>query len=76
MRTTITFDADVAQAITQLQHEEHVGVSAAVNSLVRRGLIASREREPFVQRTSEGNARLDLTDVSDVIDLLDGPAAR
>ncbi len=76
MRTTITFDADVAEAIDQARREGHIGVSAAVNSLVRRGLVATREREPFVQRTSEGHPRMDLTNVSDVLDVLEGPAAR
>ena len=76
MRTTVTFDDDVAAAVDQLRRERHVGVSAAVNELVRRGLVRRGETDRFVQRTSAGHARLDLTDVGEVLDLLDGPAHR
>lgn len=76
MRTTVTFDDDVAAAIAHLQREHHIGVSAAVNELVRRGLARGRSPAPFVQHTSSGHARLDVTNVAEVLDVLDGPAAR
>ncbi|HEX6404526.1 MAG TPA: CopG family transcriptional regulator [Pseudonocardiaceae bacterium] len=76
MRTTVTFDDDVAAAIERLRRERHIGVSAAVNELVRRGLSRGDTPSRFVQRTSSGHARLDITDVAEVLDLLDGPAAR
>lgn len=76
MRTTVTFDDDVAAAIENLRRERHIGVSAAVNELVRRGLSRSNAPSRFVQRTSSGHARLDMTNVAEVLELLDGPAAR
>lgn len=76
MRTTVTLDPDVAEAVGQVQREQHVGVSAAVNSLVRRGLLAHQVRAPFVQRTSDGHARLDVSNVAEVLDLVEGPGAR
>jgi hypothetical protein len=48
MRTTVTFDEDVAAAIARLQRDRHIGVSAAVNELVRRGLARGHCRSPFV----------------------------
>lgn len=76
MRTTITLDDDVAAAIELLRRERHIGVSTAVNELVRRGLAVGRPSSQFVQRTSSGHARLDITDVAEVLDLLDGSVAR
>ena len=76
MRTTVTFDEDVAAAIERLRRERHIGVSAVVNELVRRGLSRGSTPSRFVQRTSSGHARLDITDVAEVLDLLDGPATR
>jgi len=75
MRTTVTFDPDTAAAVEQLRRERGVGVSAVVNELVRRAMTAPPRREPFVQRTSAGHARLDLVDVADALDLLAGPGA-
>ncbi len=74
MRTTVTLDDDVAAAIERLRRSEGLGVSAAINALVRRGLTREQAaREPFVQRTSHGGARLDVSDVAGVLELLDGP---
>lgn len=75
MRTTITFEADTAAAVEQVRRERGIGVSAAVNELVRRGLRAQDERPRFVQRTSAGNARIDVTDVAEALELIDGPAS-
>ncbi len=38
MRTTVTLDPDVAAAVSHLRTERGIGVSAAINDLVRRGL--------------------------------------
>ena len=76
MRTTITFENDVAAAIDEVRRQRHVGVSAAVNELVRRGLAAGDPSGRFVQATSAGRARVDVGNVAEVLDLLDGAAAR
>ena len=76
MRTTVTFDDDATAAIEQLRRELGIGISAAVNELVRQALVRSVDRPVFVQHTSAGHARLDVTDTAEVLELLDGPAAR
>lgn len=76
MRTTVTFDPDTSAAIEQVRREHGLGVSAAVNELVRRGLRASDPVTRFIQRTSDGHARLDVTDIAETQELLDGPASR
>lgn len=74
MRTTITFEDDTAAAVEQLRREQGIGVSAAVNELVRRGLMQRKAAKPFVQRTSSGGAeKIDLTSTSAVLEFLDGP---
>ena len=72
----ITFDADTAAAVEQLRRERGVGVSAAVNELLRRALVATAgSTAPFVQATSAGHARIDVTDTAATLELLDGTAA-
>ncbi len=75
MRTTVTLDDDVAAAVEQLRRERGVGVSAAVNELARRGMAARDPRRRFTQRTSAMHARIDVTNVAEAIELLEGPAA-
>lgn len=74
MRTTITFEGDTAAAVAQLRRERGIGVSEAVNELVRRGLRPAGPRVLFVQRTSAGRPRVDVTDVAATLELLDGDA--
>lgn len=77
MRTTVTLEPDVAAAVATLRRERHVGVSAAVNELIRSGLArAGADGEPFVQRTSPMGARMDIANIADVLEVLDGPASR
>ncbi|MGY1673100.1 ribbon-helix-helix protein, CopG family [Geodermatophilus sp. SYSU D00710] len=72
MRTTVTLDDDVAAAIERLRREEGLGVSEAVNRLVRAGLVPRRAVRPFRQRTAELAFTVDVRNVGDVLDLLDG----
>lgn len=76
MRTTVTLDDDVAAAVIRLQRDRGVGVSAAINQLVRDGLMRTPASPRFEQRTSSMRARIDVTNVAEALDLLDGPAAR
>lgn len=75
MRTTVTLDDDTTSAIEQLRRERGIGVSAAVNELIRRGLGRTPSRPPFVQRTSPGHARVDVTNVAEVLGWLDEPTS-
>ena len=76
MRTTVVLDDDVAAAVVKMQREQGVGLSAALNQLARQGLVAAPARTPFVQRTSKMRARIDVSNVAEVLELLDGPAGR
>ncbi len=76
MRTTVEFDADTAAAIEQLRRERHIGVSEAVNELVRRGLLSREPRPAFVQKTYELGLRIDVSNVAEALELLDGPENR
>jgi len=77
MRTTVTLDPDVAAAVENVRRQRHVGDSAAVNALVRAGLAqAAGADPPFEQRTSSMEARIDVANIGDALELLDGSAAR
>lgn len=76
MRTTITLDRDVVQAVQRLRRERGLGLSEAVNELIRSGLRAKAPRPRFHQRVHGLGLRIDVRNVSEALDLLDGPTAR
>ncbi len=76
MRTTLTLAEDVAAAVEKLRRERSIGMSEAVNELVRAGLAAEHRRTPFRQRTHDLGTGIDFSNVADAIETLDGPAAR
>lgn len=76
VRTTIEFEADTAKAVERLRAEQGGGVSAAVNELIRRGMLAAPDRIPFVPRTQSLGVTIDVSNIADALDLLEGPEAR
>jgi hypothetical protein len=76
VRTTVTLADDVAAAVERLRKERSLGLSEALNELVRAGLVARRPRRKFRQRSQPLGIRIDVTDVADALDLLEGPSAR
>lgn len=76
MRTTITFSDDVAAGVEKLRRERGLGLSEAVNDLVRAGLIAERPRPKFRQRSHDLGSGVDFSNVAEAIETLDGPTAR
>lgn len=72
----MTLSDDVAAAVERLRRERSIGVSEAVNELVRDGLAGRRPPQRFVQATHDLGAGVDYTNVADTIETLDGPAAR
>jgi hypothetical protein len=76
MRTTVTLDNDVAAALERLRRERSIGLSEAINELIRAGLTARRPRRPFRQQAQPIGLRIDVTNVADALELLEGPAAR
>jgi ribbon-helix-helix CopG family protein len=76
MRTTIEFDDDAAAAIEQLRRERGMGVSEAVNELIRLGMLPRAERPSFRQRTRRLGLKIDVSNVAEALDVLEGPEAR
>lgn len=69
-------DDDVATAIDELRRERDVGLSEAVNDLVRAGLRVPHQRSTFQQRTADMGLRIDVSNVAEALDVLDGPTTR
>lgn len=76
MRTTVTLDDDVAAAVEQVQRERSIGKSQAINDLIRAGLVTRPERRPFKQETYPMGMLIDVTNVAEALELLEGPAHR
>ena len=76
MRTTLSLDDDVAAAVQRIREERHIGLSDAVNELIRAGLAAPARRTTFRQRTANLGVRIDVSNVEDALERLDGPEAR
>ena len=78
MRTTVTLDDDVVQVVEQVRRERGVGISAALNEVVRRGAaVRAAPKASFVQTVSSmGGARVPLDDVAGALELIEGPEHR
>lgn len=72
MRTTVVLDSDVAAEIERLRREG-LGVSEALNLLARRGMTRppAAKTAKYQHRTSKVGLKVDVTNVADVLDLLD-----
>lgn len=75
MRTTVELDKDVEQAVQELRREGR-GVSEAVNELIRRGLTAQKSERRFVQRTAPLGLRIDVSNIAEALETLEGPLHR
>ncbi|WP_420435624.1 ribbon-helix-helix domain-containing protein [Candidatus Poriferisocius sp.] len=71
MRTTLTLQDDVAAAVDRLRRSEGIGVSEAVNRLVREGLAKPKTVPPYEHDSYDMGQKLDVTNIGDVIGLLD-----
>jgi metal-responsive CopG/Arc/MetJ family transcriptional regulator len=76
MRTTVTFDQDVAAAIEKLRRQRSMGRSEAVNELIRAGLRTKAPSRRFRQRSAVLGLRIDVTNVAEALEQLEGPVAR
>ncbi len=78
MRTTVTLADDVTAELERMRRERSIGVSEALNELVRAGMVRKKEpRKKFVQRThSLGRAYIDVTNVAEALELAEGPDYR
>lgn len=75
MRTTLNLDDDVAARLSELAKRQGRSLSRVANDTVRAGLAAMARREPLrpYEPTvfSTGRSRYDLTDISEVLGVLD-----
>jgi metal-responsive CopG/Arc/MetJ family transcriptional regulator len=76
VRTTVDLDDDVAAAIDQLRRGGSVGLSEAVNQLIRGGLLQAPRTHRFHQRSAPLGLRVDVSNVAEVLETLDGPGGR
>src|SRR5438067_991242 len=67
MRTTLSLDDDVAAAVQRLREERNLGLSDAVNELIRAGLTAPPRRNAFRQRTANLGLRIDVSSMADAL---------
>ncbi len=71
MRTTVTLDEDVVVALQSVQREKGVGLSQAVNALIRSGLSAPT-RHPWEPLTADIGLLLEVSNIGEVLEQLDG----
>lgn len=76
MRTTVDFDDDTGAAIERERRDEGIGLSEAVNRLIRRGLVQQQGPAAFTQETRPMGLNIDVSNVADALDLLEGTEAR
>lgn len=76
MRTTVNLDDDVAVAIERLRRERGLGVSEAINQLARAGLGRQPRRTRFRQRSASIGLTVDVTNIAEALENLEGPSAR
>ena len=76
MRTTVTFEKDVAAAVERVRRQRSIGVSEAVNELIRAGLRTKTPPRTYRQRSQVLGLRIDVTNVAEALEQLEGPAAR
>lgn len=71
MRTTVDLADDVAAAVEKARRERGLGLSEAVNDLVRAGLLPREPRPPFRQKAYDMGLKVDVSDVGEALDMLD-----
>lgn len=75
MRTTIDLDPDTAKAIERLRNDG-LGLSEAVNELIRLGMLATPDTKQFVPVTKSLGLRIDVSNVAEALDIIEGSEAR
>lgn len=76
MRTTIEFDDDTTKAVEALRRDSGMGVSEATNELIRRGLLAPPIDATFRPRSRKLGLRIDVSNVAEALDVLEGAKSR
>lgn len=77
MRTTVTLEKDVAAAVERMRRREGIGVSEALNRILRAGLIATPPRERFRQPAARmGPFVVDVSNVAEALEVAEGDSHR
>lgn len=63
-------------AVEQLRRDKGIGLSDALNRIVRAGLAAKAEATPFRQRTVKQGLLIDVSNVAEALELAEGPDHR
>ena len=73
MRTTISLDPDIAATVERMQASRRISQSEAINQLAREGLNKPASRTgTFTQRTVRLGLRIDVSNIAETLELLDG----
>jgi hypothetical protein len=68
---------DVAAAVERVRRERSIGLSEAVNTLVRAGLdTRDTPPTPFRQKSHDLGRGIEFDNVADTLESLDGPSGR
>lgn len=71
MRTTFTLDDDVVSELERLRREEGIGISEAVNRLIRLGMVGRPTTRRYRHVGANVGIKVDVSNIGDVLDLLD-----
>jgi hypothetical protein len=71
MRTTITFADDVAAALEKARRERGIGLSEAVNDLVRAGLVQRQATGPVEVPVYDMGIGIDVSDIGEAIEQIE-----
>lgn len=71
MRTTITLAADVHTEVERLRRKDGIGVSEAVNILIRRGMLHQKLDPVPLPEPRPIGIRLDVMNVAEALEVLD-----
>lgn len=71
VRTTVALADEVAAAVEQLRRSEGIGVSEAINRLVREGLAKPEPTARYVHQSYDMGLKMDVTNIGEVLALLD-----
>jgi hypothetical protein len=73
VRTTVSLDEDVVAEVERLRRQRGLGMSEALNTLVREGIAASQvhSEQDFVQPTADLGLLIDVANIADVLDVLE-----